>query len=428
MDYPIVFIPGILSSMGNEIIPGTGNLGFGLAEPVYRPMLDNLKSLGYKLDEDLYVCFYDWKKENQYSVQQYLIPMIEKVKKQTKKKKVNLLCHSMGGLMARAYIQGNSYKYDVDKLIMLGTPNHGSVSSYFFWEGGQLPYERVNKNIFFRLLWEGFVWILKNIKGMKSDLITLREMFPSIKQLMPSYEYGNYLYSKDEDGVNRFIPINRMKVQNDFLNNLNKSASLIHMRGVNAYSIIGEGNKTEMYIGVDRKKTDSMLWEDGIPKYVSNTYKGDGTVTTKSCAGVFERNYYINESHTGILENSKEVLGKILNREVVQYRDIRYMEENENLNMILVKGIAELYIHKGRKRLKVNGDIRTYDDRLIIKKIDENSYWMVYDPEYLARTIIRIIPLSETKGKLIILRGNEDSNHEEKTEIEIEETYILSIR
>jgi pimeloyl-ACP methyl ester carboxylesterase len=40
--------------------------------------------------------------------------------------RVNVVCHSMGGLVAREYIEGPQYVGGVDRLIMVGTPNHGS--------------------------------------------------------------------------------------------------------------------------------------------------------------------------------------------------------------------------------------------------------------------------------------------------------------
>ncbi|MCF7912727.1 MAG: S8 family serine peptidase [Candidatus Cloacimonetes bacterium] len=44
-------------------------------------------------------------------------------------KNVNVIGHSMGGLVCRYYIQ-NDYQYNINKLLFLGTPNHGSLSSY----------------------------------------------------------------------------------------------------------------------------------------------------------------------------------------------------------------------------------------------------------------------------------------------------------
>ncbi|MCX6159103.1 MAG: hypothetical protein NTY74_14075 [Ignavibacteriae bacterium] len=51
---------------------------------------------------------------------------------------VNIVAHSMGGLVTRSYIQSNQYTNNIKKFLMLGTPNHGSFSAYnqvhgFFW-------------------------------------------------------------------------------------------------------------------------------------------------------------------------------------------------------------------------------------------------------------------------------------------------------
>jgi alpha-beta hydrolase superfamily lysophospholipase len=40
--------------------------------------------------------------------------------------RLDLIGHSMGGLIARDYVEGNDYRGDVDHLILVGTPNDGS--------------------------------------------------------------------------------------------------------------------------------------------------------------------------------------------------------------------------------------------------------------------------------------------------------------
>jgi pimeloyl-ACP methyl ester carboxylesterase len=40
--------------------------------------------------------------------------------------RISFIAHSMGGLVARAYVEGDRYAGNVDHLIMLGTPNQGS--------------------------------------------------------------------------------------------------------------------------------------------------------------------------------------------------------------------------------------------------------------------------------------------------------------
>jgi pimeloyl-ACP methyl ester carboxylesterase len=44
--------------------------------------------------------------------------------------RVNLVAHSMGGLVTRSYIQSFDYRNNINKLLMLGTPNHGSFIAY----------------------------------------------------------------------------------------------------------------------------------------------------------------------------------------------------------------------------------------------------------------------------------------------------------
>ena len=46
---------------------------------------------------------------------------------------ISIVAHSMGGLVARHYIEGAGYRGGVERLIMLGTPNHGSTWTGWRW-------------------------------------------------------------------------------------------------------------------------------------------------------------------------------------------------------------------------------------------------------------------------------------------------------
>jgi hypothetical protein len=46
---------------------------------------------------------------------------------------VRLLAHSMGGLVSRHFVEGPAYHGGVDRLVMLGTPNHGSACANWRW-------------------------------------------------------------------------------------------------------------------------------------------------------------------------------------------------------------------------------------------------------------------------------------------------------
>jgi pimeloyl-ACP methyl ester carboxylesterase len=45
----------------------------------------------------------------------------------------DLICHSMGGLVAREYVEGEGYRGGVERLIMLGTPNRGTKWARCRW-------------------------------------------------------------------------------------------------------------------------------------------------------------------------------------------------------------------------------------------------------------------------------------------------------
>jgi len=47
-----------MGSIGNDIIPGTGKLGFGVAKIIYNPFIKDLERYGYVPAEDLYICFF----------------------------------------------------------------------------------------------------------------------------------------------------------------------------------------------------------------------------------------------------------------------------------------------------------------------------------------------------------------------------------
>ena len=101
---PIVFVPGLYGSMGDEIIPGTGKWSFGMAASVYEPLIKKLEDMGYVLGESLFIAHYDWRKECKYSMKKYLKPVVGLAKKKSKSRKVDIICHSMGGLDRKSVV------------------------------------------------------------------------------------------------------------------------------------------------------------------------------------------------------------------------------------------------------------------------------------------------------------------------------------
>ena len=125
---PIIILPGLFAS-----IPDPGSrygYSLGFSEKLYNPLIDGLCSLGYKKEKDLFVACYPWWRRVKDIPANYLKPVIDRAMKINDTDGVVLIGHSMGGLVARAYVQSDDYRYDVSKLIMLGTPNAGAANAY----------------------------------------------------------------------------------------------------------------------------------------------------------------------------------------------------------------------------------------------------------------------------------------------------------
>jgi len=184
----------------------------------------------------------------------------------------------MGGLVARSYIQSDRYGGDVDQLIMLGTPNHGSSDSYYAWGGGEIPKswaEFRNKIIL-------YLTILK-FKGLSAtNIAAIHEFIPSVKQLLPTY---SYLFDTAQQAL---ISNSAIVEANNWLNDLNNETEIAKLRSrVRAQIIYGDGRDTLNQIPIsERNALDIQLgkWIDGKPVAEQIQYQpnGDGTVMNTS--------------------------------------------------------------------------------------------------------------------------------------------------
>lgn len=368
MDYPVVFIPGLFGSLGEDVIKGTGKFTFGLAEKIYRPFIEILNSMGYIEGENLFISYYDWKKSVLISVDKYLYPDIEKIKRKTGYNKVIIIGHSLGGLLGRSYMTYFSPS-SVDKLIMIGTPNLGAVDAYYFWSGGKLPYSKVEDNILYNGLKLGFMMYYDLYYNM-SYMKRLRELFPVARDLLPSYGYGNYLYWEDNN-VRKEIPIKNMSVSNVFLNKLEKNP----IKQDNIYIISGKNYFTNKEFLIDIKKKGKTKWIDGKPIKSYKTNRGDGTVTTFSTLGnLGAHNIILNGNHTEILYKSKKHLSDILEKSIT--KDIK-IEDIEKVYIILANDCPELEIITSDNNRISNESIDIIDDRIQAIDLGNNNFWIM---------------------------------------------------
>ncbi|WP_352417973.1 hypothetical protein [Proteiniborus sp.] len=375
---PIILIPGLFGSLGDDILLGTGDFSFGMAEQVYRPIIDNLKELGYKEEENLFVAFYDWRKGCEYNTQKYLIPKIEVAKRTSMGNKVDIIGHSLGGIVARTYVQGQSYNNDVRNLIMMGTPNLGAVNAYYFWSGGQVPYDKLEKNVLYQLLKIGFFWIYRFLHGSVDDINILRKLFPVVEELLPSFDYGDYLFYDDNTGIKKPVPITQMESVNRHLNQLNKTNHLLFNRGIKPYHIIGIGFETTDIICVSKNEKRMDKWIDGKPVYSISMPYGDGTITIGSAeATIYSKNYYMNSNHGDMLAKSKDILASILKCPTSHKKEQKREVKPSYIYSIILRNVSNAGIKYANSEITVNVMGNTNIRNLITRRIGDNLNWIM---------------------------------------------------
>lgn len=180
---PVLVVPGIVGSMPalgslpNFLIKGTASGSLAPNElvidpflQVYDAMLATFTQLGYEKDKDLFAAAYDWRlpitarpdgnrdgivsipaidddpSTFHYGVE-YLAAWIDEAQEQWAASHsadeafhVDVVAHSMGGLLTRAFMQSADYqqKYPgvIRNVVTVGTPHQGAVDSYLWLAPG----------------------------------------------------------------------------------------------------------------------------------------------------------------------------------------------------------------------------------------------------------------------------------------------------
>lgn len=287
--YPTIIVPGIGGSwnwdvMFNKIFGDSWN--FMPFTHIYDGLIKSLENAGYEKDKDFFIAFYDWRKPNFDSAINYLKQTINQAKQISGKDKVNIVAHSMGGLVTRAYIISNHYQNDIDKFIMLGTPNYGSSDVYTLWEGGYVPRNwDFSQSFIIRIYLTYLNWLNKDAR---SSYEVIHQDVPSIQEMLPVYDY---LQDKQTGDIK---PYDLMQEQNLFLQILNNQENInkLFERVGEVIVIAGEGFDTVNTIPVvARNENETPLWADGKPEPLDperNDEVGDNRVLLSSALFRFD--------------------------------------------------------------------------------------------------------------------------------------------
>lgn len=310
---PIIFIPGLMGSIGGEMLGCRSEWSFGVASWFYQPFIRDLENLGYILNENLYICYYDWRKSCKDIVHEFLKPLILRVEKMHPDKKIDLFCHSMGGVVGRTYIQSEEYGYNIRNLMCFGTPNKGSIEAYYLWAVGKVMKRTNKEKELFEIIRRGYIWLLAKILDIplgRENIEKLHKNFPGLGDLIPSNDYSAILCYKDHNGYH-YIPNQYNVYRNRLLNELNENISILNNRVENLYCFVGTNHETDKTLILDKE-----LLIKHKKAYVIGALKtkaGDGTVTVHSAIIENAQKYIIQGSHSGILRGSIGYIADLYN-------------------------------------------------------------------------------------------------------------------
>lgn len=375
------------SNMGVSITPngiikqaGTSNFFEGLFE-----ILNSVNS-------DTFEFSYDWRLDIK-TLAFDLDDKIKEIKLQTGADNVDIVAHSMGGLLAKEYL--NNYGgASVDKFIDLGTPHTGAPKAFKILNYGD--------NFDASFLFGIFGLNRQKVKEISQNMPSVYQLLPSesyFDESDPNYRYyvwngidGNDRLTFDEtlvymkaEGRNELL-LNRAQEFHEEVDGLNPSGY-----GVDTYNIVGCGTPTlgQFYI----------LGKEG-DKYIYNIkmINGDGTVPLRSAEALeATETYYVKNAQHALMPSTsgvKELVASLLKDEslnISSYPNLAMSVSGcqiPNGKLVSFHSPIELHIYDGSGNHvgpDENGDIVNEIDGVIYEVIDDNKF--AYLPEGIEYTI-----------------------------------------
>jgi pimeloyl-ACP methyl ester carboxylesterase len=163
-------------------IPGTDGIitrltgytwGFYVDEDFYDTLVEHFLAQGYIEEQDFWVFPYDWRKDLSGNAE-LLDIFIQEIQNFTSSDQVDILAHSLGGLVTRRYVSEPEWAENIHQIVILGTPFTGTPKAFHALQDGEC---------LFKLPLIGYCLPKKHV------IEALIPNYPSLYQLMPSQDY-----------------------------------------------------------------------------------------------------------------------------------------------------------------------------------------------------------------------------------------------
>lgn len=252
----------------------------GLSFDYFQGLIDEFELKGYQENTDLFVFPYDWRLPIETNSQK-LKEKIDEILASRPGQKVDLVAHSMGGLLAKHYLfQHPDAK--VDALIYLGTPHLGApkaAKALVFGDGFDIPF--------------------LNVLEMKKLAMNM----PSVYQLLPSRSYigalGAYIYDLVEQKILGYGETKEYLVENGGNSALADAGDAFHSAPFDAFGPAGV--KTYAVSGCNTPTMNTIVKRNEGEYYLGFS-AGDGTVPLGSsdAVGIPTANrFYVKKTNHG---------------------------------------------------------------------------------------------------------------------------------
>lgn len=298
---PVVIIPGILGSWEKD--------GTWVLDPIlhtYQNLVDTFLANGYTEGETLFQFGYDWRNSNVVTAH-LLGQKIAEILEHCQCEHVDIIAHSMGGLVAAEHIKETERDLGgiqgIDEVAYVGVPFYGAPKAYKTWEAGEIDFGDPLQTIILRRI---FTREARN-NGFNSIFEYIRNKpITSVQELLPIYP--NYLYA----GSYEPLSYPEGYPRNIFLEDLEGAASKLFNIPRN-YVFVGETGTNSTTVGFDIRPSSVLpKWEHGEP-VEEHTGRGDGTVPYESAAYYWSPEPLKDVNHTELVSATASLIFKELN-------------------------------------------------------------------------------------------------------------------
>ncbi len=250
------------------------DLGF-ITYEIYRPIEDYLRGMGYAV----YTFDYDWRL-NLVPIADQLDIFVDQVLAENNATKVNIVDHSLGGLLARQYVTSDINRAaKVEQVISVGTPFLGAPKALKALRWGDPGYPG---------------WLWGAIGTYPPKIREISQNSPSVYQILPSHHYfdvydtGYYRI----DGVMQTWDETRSTIRGDHNSGLYDAAVAFHNDAMDDWGSVNTGVAFRLIVGSGKEDTVGVLNEDTVVEWNGNRIftwdieptNGDGTVPIRSAA------------------------------------------------------------------------------------------------------------------------------------------------